>query len=203
MEAADDICYLCADIEDAYNMKLLTFEESKTLLEDIAYGYKKHRFDRMKEEAKISYLTAAAIGNLTQEAGDVFLNNFESITMGQRENDLLYSINNVKNTKNIREKLNSIVINSPHMAKIEVMSCEVITFFLDRFVPSVIDQKKDDHDPFCKRFLSIITEMPSDKDTLYNRLLCVTDFMSGMTDSYALKLYRELKGISRPIFTSY
>jgi len=35
-------------------------------------------------------------------------------------------------------------------------------------------------------------------DDLYKRLLKITDFVSGMTDSYAVSLFRKLKGISLP-----
>ena len=33
---------------------------------------------------------------------------------------------------------------------------------------------------------------------IYLRLLKITDFVSGMTDSYAVSLYRKIKGISLP-----
>ena len=34
-----------------------------------------------------------------------------------------------------------------------------------------------------------------EREDLYRRLLVVTDFLSGMTDSYARRLYREVSGI--------
>ena len=34
--------------------------------------------------------------------------------------------------------------------------------------------------------------------TLYGRLLAVLDYISGMTDIYALDLYRKIKGMSLP-----
>ena len=33
---------------------------------------------------------------------------------------------------------------------------------------------------------------------LYDKLLLITDFISGMTDSYAVKLYKELIGVELP-----
>lgn len=35
----------------------------------------------------------------------------------------------------------------------------------------------------------------SEEEKLYLRLLLVTDFISGMTDTYAKQLYQELNGI--------
>ncbi|EQG75201.1 phosphohydrolase-associated domain protein [Clostridioides difficile] len=32
----------------------------------------------------------------------------------------------------------------------------------------------------------------------YNKLLLITDFISGMTDSYAVNLYKELMGVKLP-----
>lgn len=202
MEAADDICYLCADTEDAYHMELFSFQETKELLEDMAYGYKKSRFDKMNDQAKISYLVASAIGNLIEEVSNVFEINFEALTIGQRDTPLINSIKSFDCTERIRQRLKEDVFKSTHMAKIEVMGFEIITYFLDQLVPSVIDQQKSERDPFCERFLRIISELPNVEDTLYYRLLRVTDFISGMTDSYALKLYQELRGIRQPIFAA-
>lgn len=46
-----------------------------------------------------------------------------------------------------------------------------------------------------RQIYTIYSEGKSDKEKLYLRLLLVTDFVCGMTDSYAKRLYQELSGI--------
>ncbi len=49
--------------------------------------------------------------------------------------------------------------------------------------------------PSFKQIYKIHSDGKSDNEKLYRRLLLATDYVSGMTDSYAKRLYRELKGI--------
>ena len=37
------------------------------------------------------------------------------------------------------------------------------------------------------------------RDSLYQKLLGVCDYIAGMTDSYAVSLYKKLTGISLPV----
>ena len=48
-----------------------------------------------------------------------------------------------------------------------------------------------------QKLLRLLPRVPDDP-TAYERVLRVTDFISGMTDSYAVSLYRKLRGISLP-----
>ena len=46
-----------------------------------------------------------------------------------------------------------------------------------------------------KAIYKIFSENKQEEEKLYLRLLLVTDYVCGMTDSYAKNLYQELKGI--------
>jgi dGTPase len=48
-----------------------------------------------------------------------------------------------------------------------------------------------------QKLLRLLPRVPVEP-TAYERVLRVTDFISGMTDSYAVSLYRKLRGISLP-----
>lgn len=200
VEAADDICYLCADVEDAFTMNLFSFQEARDLLEPLARGYDVVRYNKLNNEGKICYLVAKAIGNLIVEVSNIFEQKFNSISVGEHNYPLMQDIKSKRCTDAIRSKLRSDVFHSTHMAKIETMGFEIITYLLDNLVPAVVDQENRKSDPFCQRFLRIVTAMPDQAATRYDRLMRITDFISGMTDRYALKLYSELRGVSQMRF---
>jgi dGTPase len=45
----------------------------------------------------------------------------------------------------------------------------------------------------------IPSQYETDAPTVYGRILSVLDYISGMTDVYALDLYQKIKGMSLPI----
>ena len=47
-----------------------------------------------------------------------------------------------------------------------------------------------------KRIYHIYSKGKSEDEKLYLRLLLVTDYVCGMTDSYAKRLYQELNGLT-------
>ncbi len=91
--------------------------------------------------------------------------------------------------------------------KIEVSADQILTYLLDRLVPAAIHFDTDSKlRPIDSRMISFISnnykkiyqiysEGKSEEEKLYLRLLLVTDYVCGMTDSYAKRLYQELNGL--------
>ena len=107
----------------------------------------------------------------------------------------------------------AFVFDSADILKLELSSETILSFLLQKFVNAALYfdaeyadeehgyvQKKED-----KKYFSIFSEnykqdyinAKTHKEgyDLYLRLLMVTDYISGMTDTYARTLYRELSGI--------
>ena len=84
----------------------------------------------------------------------------------------------------------------------------MLDFLLDKFMTAIIkyDDKTQKLDSIDERMVSFISSNykkayhyhargKSEIERLYLRILLVTDYVCGMTDSYAKRLYQELKAI--------
>lgn len=202
VEAADDICYQMMDIEDAYKLKILTTEETKELYKGFLTENKRSRTDeicRMVTDVneQIAYLRSTAIGVLVKECTKVFVDNEESILQGKFEGTL---INNM--SSRIREAYKTcsgVAVNKIYCSKdvvdIELAGYQVITTLMDLMIEAVMYPEKAYSKLLIKR---VSTQYDISADTLYERILAVLDYVSGMTDVYALDLYRKINGNSLP-----
>lgn len=202
VEAADDICYQMMDIEDAYKLKILTTEETKELYKGFLTENKRSRTDeicRMVTDVneQIAYLRSTAIGVLVKECTKVFVDNEESILQGKFWGTL---INNM--SSRIREAYKTcsgVAVNKIYCSKdvvdIELAGYQVITTLMDLMIEAVMYPEKAYSKLLIKR---VSTQYDISADTLYERILAVLDYISGMTDVYALDLYRKINGNSLP-----
>ena len=89
----------------------------------------------------------------------------------------------------------------------EIAAKSILDFLLDKFVEAVLyydteAKLTDIHTKWIslisedyKRIYYHFSKDCQEKEKLYLRLLLVTDYVCGMTDSFAKNLYQELKGI--------
>lgn len=197
MEAADDICYAIIDIEDGYALNYLSFKEAQDILKPIAGKVTK----LSNESEMVAKLRAVAIGNLVNEAAKTFLENESGILSGKFTSDLISKTKFSENIALAKETAKRKIYWSERKTKIEIAGDEIIQGLLKLFVPIVkeMHKKKWDAQKLTGRSEKLMRLIPCSfegaADT-YQALLRVTDFIAGMTDRYALDLYRKLKGIS-------
>ena len=202
VEAADDICYQMMDIEDAYKLKLLTPRETKELYQLFLDEKKKERVDEVfslvtDENEQIAYLRATVIGILVKECTQVFMRNEESILEGNFEGALIKHINDPLNiayqqcTKVAVEK----IYRSRDVLDIELAGFHVISTLLELMIDAVQSPDKAYSELLINR---VSSQYDINSPTLYGRIQAVLDYISGMTDVYALDLYRKIKGNSLP-----
>ena len=199
VEAADDICYAIVDIEDGFALGYLTFDEARDLLSPIA---KVASFSSdMANSEIIGKLRAVAIGELVNSASVAFLENEEALLRGQYTKELIADTpykENIDEAKSIARKQ---IYWSERNATIEIAGSKIICGLLDLFLPVVVEiehvgwnlsKLSDRHQMLARlipnQFLGVTSR--------YESWLRVTDFISGMTDRFALDLYRKLKGIA-------
>ena len=200
VEAADDICYRIMDLEDGFRLGLVSFSETEELIlplinSDILEGY-----ERRDEKEKIGYLRAKAISDLVNELAMAFLDEESNILSGKLEEDLLSIIPKSKQLNLIKNISVEKIYCSRIVVEREVAGYEVLGGLLDTFIQAY---NEDLDNIFSKRNLAIINLLPKRiiterDDDIYNRLLRILDFISGMTDSFAVSLFRNIKGISLP-----
>ena len=153
------------------------------------------------EDDRIGFLRGKAIGNLVKAAVDAFIANEDALLTGTLEGDLLANTPLGADAKACKKLAVEKIYNAPHVLPIEMAGFEVINGLLNSFVRAAIDI--DEHinhgkrlPPQADRIDKLLSGKISDAPNLYSRLMRVMDYISGMTDCYAVTLFRKLQGIT-------
>ena len=202
MEAADDICYLILDMEDAHKRGIVTTEKidyffTSFFKEDETWFF--NRKDSIYETVtdnneRMAFLRATAINKLVDCVSTVFINNYESIMDGSFKNSLVHNLPDFENNalEKCREFSLKNIYKHPSVVKVELTGFNVIGDLLHEFVQAAILPEKT----YNKKLLSLIPEQfKNEKDDMYSRIQVVLDYISNMTDLYAVQLYKDLKGM--------
>ncbi len=203
VEAADDICYEIMDIEDAHKLKILTTDETQQLLLAFFEGEQRahiearmHSLDDINEQ--VVYLRSCVINCLEQECVRVFVEHERELLEGTFEGALIKHISDVPRRaySQCAEVAEAKIYHCKDVVDIEIAGYRVISTLTDLMVKAVTHT---DH-AFSKLLINRVSPQYDIKsNTLYGRLMAVLDYISGMTDVYALDLYRKINGMSLPI----
>lgn len=203
VEAADDICYRIMDLEDGYHLGLLSFKETEDLLLPFTKGLKLNHYNDRDENDKIGYLRAKSISSIVNKLSEVFLDEENNILEGKLENDLISFLPFGDVLDDIQKISVEKIYSFTSVVEREAAGYEVIGGLLDAFIKAANEAAETKISPKSKTLLKLLPKQflgsgdQPEKD-LYSRLLNITDFISGMTDSFAVSLYRKIKGISIP-----
>jgi dGTPase len=192
VEAADDICYSIVDIEDGYQMGFLTFAEVVALLNPIAH------LDLTEsngaEPELVMHLRAKSIDILVREAAHNFLAQEKTILSGEFDRELLALSSYHADLQAIHDKARTAIFHHPHVVGVQIAGYEVLGKLFTEFANALIQP----HSPKSHLVLQMMPTVyrPPSKENTYQQLLRVTDFIAGMTDSYATRLFQQFSGIS-------
>ncbi len=205
VEAADDICYEIMDIEDAHKLRILSYEETEQLLlgffnDDI----KAHMRKRIVDEGitdineRVVYMRASAIGALERECVSVFLKNENDILNGKFKGCLLDHANPdiCKAYRHCVEVSKQRIYNSKPVLDVELSGYQIIETLMDKMVHAIVNPKLYYSQQLINR---VSSQYDIHSEDLETRIMAVIDFISGMTDVYALDIYQKIKGISLPL----
>jgi len=194
MEAADDICYTIVDVEDGFRMKYIPFTNAKQLLNDIAQRSESdiHRQANTCEE-QIKYLRARAISELVKEIADIFLLKEPEILTGKFDIELLSISKYASVLEDMRSETENKVIKHPDIVSTRIAGYEILGNLFAEFANAVLSI--GDKAEFFKQIIPQ-QYLKRESEDCYHKILQVTDFISGMTDSYATNMFKKLKGIS-------
>lgn len=202
VEAADDICYQIMDIEDAHKLHILTSEEAIDLLLGFFTGEKlAHitRIMRMVDDVneQLGYLRSSIIGLLVDECSRVFIENEESILKGTFEGPLIKQIEPQSNKayKACSEMAFKKIYKAKEVLDIELAGYHIFSYLIDSLTTAVM---KQDHAYSQLLLQRIPDQYDTSMPTTYGKIQCVLDYISGMTDVYALDLYRKITGMGLP-----
>lgn len=200
VEAADDICYAIVDIEDGYELGYLNFREAKDVLAPIA-GEHAGLSSSMEEREQIAKLRAVAIGQLVDASAAAFLENEGAILNGEFSGEIKYLTRFANELRDAIALATDKLYNSDRKTKLEIAGSEIIGGLLDIFAEVATDLAKNDFDRSnlngrSQRLARLMGGSLGPAENTYQALLYITDFVSGMTDRFAVETYRTLKGIA-------
>ncbi|HVB58547.1 MAG TPA: deoxyguanosinetriphosphate triphosphohydrolase [Candidatus Acidoferrales bacterium] len=199
VEAADDICYSIVDIEDGFSLGYLNFEEAKEVLGPIARDAWLR--DDMAQQEVVGKLRAVAIGELIKEVSKAFIENERALLEGTFEDEILNRTQYKENVRRAKSVAREKIYWSERKTRIEIAATEILTGLLEFYCQVVSDFEHVKWDATklsgrSQQLARLVPNFAKGITTRYDAWLRVTDFISGMTDRYALDLYRKLKGIS-------
>lgn len=200
VEAADDICYHIIDLEDAHRLRILSYSEVEQLL--IPLCGDPNIVDRLQSladlDSRVSLLRAKAINSLILACAQVFGDQQEAIMAGQFDRPLIEAVDPSLQSamKHISKISVEKIYNASSVIQIEVAGYKVMAGLLEEFVPAYLKDKPRAYD---KKLIALMpAQFYTEEEDTYARIRSVLDFVSGMTDLYAVELFRKIKGISFP-----
>ena len=205
VEAADDICYEIMDIEDSHKLKILSFAETEHLLlsffdEDIQQKIRQRIIDEelTDENEKVVYMRASVIGKLENECVAAFLAHEEEILAGTFEGSLIDHISErQKKAYKECEKISySKIYQSKPVLDIELSGYQIMATLMEVFVEAAVNPSRFYSKQLLRR---VSSQYDIENENLEERIMAVIDYISGMTDIYALDIYQKINGISLPI----
>lgn len=225
MEAADTIAYRTMDVEDGFNKGFYKVHEIiDILLKDIPKEDKLHKdlFDlknnsSINEKVRMVKLRIRLIDYLVENAFNNYIKNYLSIMNGDYQKELLEE-DDFKIDSNLGKICKKHIFDSNEVNSMEVTGNSVIVGLLNFYIEALIIRsnclEKRAFNMISKSIIntSILdsnTTLQKQKSTdvsmfdfedfkklnVYYKLRVIVDFISGMTDQYALKHYQLISGL--------
>ena len=203
VEAADDISYQAMDVEDAYKLGILSFDETR----DLFLGYFHQERDAnvydslsavMRQVSDkhevVAYLRTLVIGRLVERCADAFCSHADDMLNGTFRGSLIGAIDDF--TRRAMSVMAATAVERIYrhqmVAKVELSGFTILGTLLDKFTSALLMP----HDYYSGLILPFIPEQYRVPDTapVYDKMLSALDTVSGMTDLYALELYKRITG---------
>lgn len=208
-EAADDICYRVIDLEDAHRLHIISLEKFMELFlpffDSATEPYNTRAYIEKKlanihdDNQKVQYVRARWIGLMVEKTANLFMEHEGELLAGTLQKDLLKCLpaDVYKLVEAINEYSVKHVYNYRTVVEIEIAGYNLIGGLLKEFVQAVLTPK---HPKSAKLIKLLPPQFPvtHDRQHMYQDIQSLVDFISGMTDLYAIDIYRKITGITIP-----
>lgn len=206
MEAADSICYLVMDIEDGFNKDWYDYDEIRGVLSELNGVEKilKYAEKGKNEVSKMVKLRIGLIQYLVNLATSKFVENYEKICSGDYNKELINADDN-KVADTLLQFCRDKIFPKKAIYSLELTGDSVISGLLDYYINFIFHKNKE----YRKRAIGLISRsiikasllennMVEDSNfedlNNYYKLRVIVDFITGMTDQYALSQFQKLSG---------
>ena len=193
------------DIEDAHKLKLLSYGETERLLlqffdEQTQEQIRRRVVDEgvLDENERVVYMRACVIGKLENECVKVFCDNEQQILAGTFEGSLIDNICPLQRdayrrcTKVSLEK----IYHSKVVLDVELSGYKIMETLMRDLIEAAVYPAKFHSQQLIRR---VSSQYDIASDDLETRIMAIIDYISGMTDVYALDVYQKINGISLPV----
>lgn len=202
VEAADDICYEIMDIEDAHKLRILSDEQTVELFlgffeEDERRALQNRYTDDTDVDDKIVYYRSCVINALERAAVRVFVDHEAEILNGTFQGSLIDHLPpQLLQAYHRCEKVAlSKIYRCREVTDVDLAGYRIIYTLLELIIEAVMAPSK----AYSQLLLQQVpTQYEVNHPRIGHRLMAVLDYLSGMTDIYALDLYRKINGHSLP-----
>ena len=205
VEAADDICYEIMELEDAHKLKIVSFDEASRLMLGFFEDEVQQRIlQRIKDEQltdpneQLVYMRSCVIGKLENECVKAFIDHEDEILAGTFEKGLIDHISPLQREayKACAKLSVARIYKSRPVLDVELSGYKIMATLMDQMVEAVMHPDRYYSQQLIGR---VSSQYDIDAKDLETRLMAVIDYISGMTDVYALDVYQKINGISLPI----
>ncbi len=204
LEAADDICYALIDLEDGILLDMIDYQEVEPLLIALIgkrRGIPPEVSNNAPTTQKLAALRGRAMMRLVDKVTQAFVNNSGALLAGEFEGSLFEhcqsSINDsIQQAKTLaRER----IFNHHSKVRMELMANRCLHGLLDDFIPLATITQSANISFEQQRLLTLLqshlnTYNHALSDDVYQNILIILDFITGMNDHEAYQLAQELQG---------
>lgn len=193
VEAADDICYTIIDFEDGIKLGLINEDFAlEYLIKLVQKSIDSKKYNELKtKEDRISYLRALAIGSLINDAVAIFMENESEILKGQFSVSLMDKSQYKAQISDIINISVKNIYQSKEVIEKEIIGYKVIHCLLDVFITAYIHTSNNMATNHDKLIMNILPEKyKANKETMYDKLLNICQFISLLTDGKAIEIYK-------------
>ena len=193
------------DIEDAHKLKIISYDDTSRILLSFFDEDTRQRIQRRiveegvtDQNEKVVYLRACVIGMLENECVQVFVDHEDEILSGTFEGSLIDHISPLPHDAYRQCAKLSVerIYRSKPVLDVELSGYQIIQTLMQQYIEAAVHPER-----FYSR--QLIGRVSSQYDitapSLETRLMAVIDFISGMTDVYALDEYQKIIGVSLPV----
>jgi dGTPase len=202
VEAADDICNAILDLEDACRLGWISHDVVDSELRRIATSsptYSSNTFQLYRNPRDgTGYLRAISIGVLVEECAAQFKKDAPAILTGASIDPLVKLCSKREPLESLGQLARTTCYENPKVLEREAAGYAAITGLLECFIPAAL-KAKHLTGSLESRMLQLLKQRAlvdnAEVTNRYDRVLRVLDYISGMTDSYAIEIFRRLAGV--------
>jgi dGTPase len=202
VEAADDISYCVIDVEDAFRAGEIRYAEIEPLyrgiLGDPAAWTKAGAIST--DEKRVEYLRARTIDALVTEAAAAFAAREQAMLAGEFDRELVAVIPHAQALQAFRALARDRVYHSAVVLNLQSPGAAILGELLQAFVGAVEAAAGGASAPGGREILDLLPGQFLSAEgrpaaELYARVLAITDFVSGMTDTYAVAVAAKVRAL--------